>query len=87
MQPVVSAGWMLGSGEGSSLEMLQASRYNRDVNNVVFYDSDDDGDHMNTSFLKAMVALGVPGFKCFLIHSGVDEFPAVTRDQVNDISP
>ena len=30
-----------------------------------------------------MVALGVPGFKCFLIHSGVDEFPAVTRDQVN----
>ena len=29
-----------------------------------------------------MVTLGVPGFKCFLIHSGVDEFPAVTRDQV-----
>ena len=38
---------------------------------------------MKTSSLKAMVALGVPGFKCFLIHSGVDEFPAVTRDQVN----
>ena len=33
--------------------------------------------------LKAMVTLGVPGFKCFLIHSGVDEFPAVTRDQVD----
>ena len=32
---------------------------------------------------KAMVTLGVPGFKCFLIHSGVDEFPAVTRDQVD----
>ena len=30
-----------------------------------------------------MVTLGVPGFKCFLIHSGVDEFPAVTRDQVD----
>ena len=29
-----------------------------------------------------MVEMGVPGFKCFLIHSGVDEFPAVTRDQV-----
>ena len=37
---------------------------------------------MNTFSLKAMVALGVPGFKCFLIHSGVDEFPAVTKDQV-----
>ena len=30
-----------------------------------------------------MVTLGVPGFKCFLIRSGVDEFPAVTRDQVD----
>ena len=29
-----------------------------------------------------MVEMGVPGFKCFLIHSGVDEFPAVTRPQV-----
>ena len=37
-----------------------------------------------TSYIsKAMVTLGVPGFKCFLIHSGVDEFPAVTRDQVD----
>jgi len=38
----------------------------------------------NAPSLKAMVALGVPGFKCFLIHSGVDEFPAVTRDQARD---
>ena len=38
----------------------------------------------STSYIsKAMVTLGVPGFKCFLIHSGVDEFPAVTRDQVD----
>ena len=29
-----------------------------------------------------MVEMGVPGFKCFLIHSGVDEFPAVTKPQV-----
>ena len=28
--------------------------------------------------------MGVPGFKCFLIHSGVDEFPAVDRDQVEE---
>jgi len=38
----------------------------------------------NAPSLKAMVALGVPGFKCFLIHSGVDEFPAVTRDQARE---
>ena len=36
----------------------------------------------NTPHLREMVLMGVPGFKCFLIHSGVDEFPAVTRDQV-----
>ena len=42
-----------------------------------------DDNYMNTFSLKAMVDLGVPGFKCFLIHSGVDEFPAVTREQVN----
>ena len=29
-----------------------------------------------------MIDMGVPGFKCFLIHSGVDEFPAVNEDQV-----
>ena len=31
-----------------------------------------------------MVDMGVPGFKCFLIHSGVEEFPAVTREQVEE---
>ena len=36
-QPVVSAGWMSGSGEGSSLEILPASRYNNDV-----FDGDSD---------------------------------------------
>jgi len=38
----------------------------------------------NTPSLKEMVVLGVPGFKCFLIHSGVDEFPAVDRNQVEE---
>ena len=51
---------------------------------MLSHDDDyDNGDYKNTYSPKAMVALGVPGFKCFLIHSGVDEFPAVTRDQVN----
>ena len=36
----------------------------------------------NAPHLRRMVDLGVPGFKCFLIHSGVDEFPAVTEQQV-----
>merc|ERR1712106_679118 len=36
----------------------------------------------NSASLKDMVGLGVPGFKCFLIHSGVDEFPAVDKQQV-----
>ena len=25
---------------------------------------------------------GVVGFKCFMIHSGIDEFPAVSEDDV-----
>lgn len=29
-----------------------------------------------------MVDAGVKGFKCFLIESGVDEFPAVDEDDV-----
>lgn len=33
----------------------------------------------NTSELSALSARGVVGFKCFLIHSGVDEFPNVTE--------
>lgn len=28
--------------------------------------------------LRPMVQAGVAGFKCFLIHSGVDEFPHVS---------
>ncbi|XP_051874962.1 allantoinase, mitochondrial isoform X2 [Pristis pectinata] len=33
----------------------------------------------NQSELRPMIEAGVPGFKCFLIHSGVDEFPHVTE--------
>jgi hypothetical protein len=29
-----------------------------------------------------MVDFGVVGFKCFLVHSGVDEFPCVDEKQV-----
>ena len=33
----------------------------------------------NASDLDALVDAGVRGFKCFLVPSGVDEFPAVTE--------
>ena len=29
-----------------------------------------------------MVNAGIKGFKCFLIHSGVDEFPCVAENDV-----
>ncbi len=37
----------------------------------------------NTGELDAMIDAGVTGFKCFLIHSGVDEFPHVTREDLD----
>ena len=35
----------------------------------------------NHSELKPLIAKGVRGFKCFLMESGVQEFPCVTIDQ------
>ena len=36
----------------------------------------------NIADLEPLVAEGVFGFKCFLVHSGVDEFPPVTADEL-----
>ena len=36
----------------------------------------------NAAHLVPLVEAGVFGFKCFLVHSGVDEFPAVSVDQM-----
>ena len=41
----------------------------------------------NTDELAALSAAGVVGFKCFLIHSGVDEFPNVTEDDLREALP
>ena len=41
----------------------------------------------NTAELAPMVELGVKGFKCFLIHSGVDEFPHVTESDLRRAMP
>jgi allantoinase len=41
----------------------------------------------NTSELARLMKAGVVGFKCFLIHSGVDEFPNVTEDDLRTAMP
>jgi allantoinase len=41
----------------------------------------------NTRELASLSGAGVVGFKCFLIHSGVDEFPNVTEDDLRETLP
>ncbi|HET6893671.1 MAG TPA: allantoinase AllB [Pyrinomonadaceae bacterium] len=41
----------------------------------------------NTHELASLAAAGVVGFKCFLIHSGVDEFPNVTEQDLRQAMP
>lgn len=41
----------------------------------------------NTHELAGLSAAGVVGFKCFLIHSGVDEFPNVTESDLRAAMP
>lgn len=41
----------------------------------------------NTGELDGLMSEGVVGFKCFLIHSGVDEFPNVTEDDLRVAMP
>jgi allantoinase len=41
----------------------------------------------NASELPGLVAAGVLGFKCFLVPSGVDEFPAVTERDLRIAAP
>jgi allantoinase len=41
----------------------------------------------NTHELAGLSAAGVVGFKCFLIHSGVDEFPNVTETDLRAAMP
>src|SRR5438034_6038002 len=41
----------------------------------------------NSAELSRLSAAGVVGFKCFLIHSGVDEFPNVTEDDLRQSMP
>jgi allantoinase len=41
----------------------------------------------NVSHLEAMMQAGVVGVKCFLTHSGIDEFPNVTEKDLDEAMP
>jgi allantoinase len=41
----------------------------------------------NTRELEPLLKTGVRGFKCFLVHSGVDEFPHVTETNLLEAMP
>lgn len=41
----------------------------------------------NTKELEPLLNAGVRGFKCFLIHSGIDEFPHVTESNLLEAMP
>ncbi len=41
----------------------------------------------NTQNLEAMMQAGVVGVKCFLTHSGIDEFPNVTEKDLDEAMP
>jgi allantoinase len=41
----------------------------------------------NPEDIAALAAAGVPGFKCFLIHPGIDGFTMVTEDELRAAAP
>ena len=41
----------------------------------------------NQADIEALAAVGVPGFKCFLIHPGIDGFTMVTEQQLRTVLP
>jgi allantoinase len=41
----------------------------------------------NTAQLEPMIEAGVVGFKCFLIHSGIDDFPDVSEPDLRSAMP
>jgi allantoinase len=43
--------------------------------------------HNNQNDIEALAAAGVPGFKCFLIHPGIDGFTMVTEQQLRAALP
>jgi allantoinase len=64
-------------------EKLEASKDKLHVN-VGFYAGLIPG---NKNELDALMNAGVLGVKCFLVHSGIDEFPNVTEKDIDEAMP
>ncbi len=64
-------------------EKLEASHGQLNVN-VGFYAGLIPG---NANHLEALMQAGVVGVKCFLTHSGIDEFPNVTEKDLDEAMP
>jgi len=64
-------------------EKLEASKGKLNTN-VGFYAGLIPG---NASHLEALMQAGVVGVKCFLTHSGIDEFPNVTEKDLDEAMP
>ncbi|MEP6676659.1 MAG: allantoinase AllB [Ferruginibacter sp.] len=64
-------------------EKINATKNKLNVN-VGFYGGLIPG---NTKHLEALIDAGVLGIKCFLTHSGIDEFPNVTEKDLDEAMP
>ena len=64
-------------------EKLEASKNKMNVN-VGFYGGLVPG---NKNELEALMQSGVLGIKCFLTHSGIDEFPNVSEKEIDEAMP
>ena len=64
-------------------QKLEASKGKMNVN-VGFYAGLIPG---NASHLESLIEAGVVGVKCFLTHSGIDEFPNVTEKDLDEAMP
>ena len=64
-------------------EKLEASENKLHVN-VGFYGGLIPG---NKNDLEALIKAGVLGIKCFLVHSGIDEFPNVSEKEIDEAMP
>lgn len=56
-----------------SLDIIGDPSFNNNNNSII---------SIKQAEIKPMVNAGIKGFKCFLVHSGVDEFPCVSEDDV-----
>jgi len=71
----------------TSVEALKLKRHSargRCMIDYAFWGGVVNGD---AAAVEALADAGVPGFKCFLIHPGTDEFRMVTEEQLRSVMP